>query len=73
MLGWVALGADEIVRVIGRFELQGFELQRVHSIAIGKQQRDLVDVSQDFCFSFSQRNNASTYQGTLLDRIFYYF
>ena len=26
ILGWVALGADEIVRVKGRFELQGFEL-----------------------------------------------
>ena len=33
MLGWVAVGADEIVRVKGRFELLGFELQRVHCIS----------------------------------------
>ena len=30
MLGWVALGADEIVQVKGIFELKGFGLLRVH-------------------------------------------
>ena len=34
MLGWVALGAEEIVLVKGRFESWGFELQRVHCICI---------------------------------------
>ena len=32
MLGLVAFGADEIVRVKGKSELQGFKLQRVHCI-----------------------------------------
>ena len=30
MLRQIAIGADEIVRVKGRFKLQGYDLQRVH-------------------------------------------